>query len=125
MTTFFLLVCSVSVIFFLVFFWQCGKPRRSRWAQDRAVERLAIVAPNSRASQYNLAQLESQMEDFLGSDQLRAPVLVSERALIPESQSVPNKKPKVQQGPEDRYVRETVQQSQSRPASRIDGWRTA
>lgn len=69
MTTFFLLVCSVSVIFFLVFLWQSGKPRRPAKRQNDVFRPSQTFAAYPFEGRRSLANLESQMQSFLTSHQ--------------------------------------------------------
>jgi hypothetical protein len=75
MTTFFLLVCSVSVVFFLVFLWQCGKPRRPVSTRDNAFLPSETITAYPTAGQRSLVHLESQMESFLASHQRSTSIL--------------------------------------------------
>jgi hypothetical protein len=69
MTTFFLLVCSVSVIFFLVFLWQCGKPRRLAKSRDDVFRPTGTFAASPFERRHSLAHLENQMESFMTAHQ--------------------------------------------------------
>ena len=114
MTTFFLFVCSVSVIFFLVFLWQCGQPRRpAKWSVP-ANRPAAAVSVDSPAAQRSLAHLENQMAEFLGSDGGGAMIF----GLMPGSQAM---KPKGQRDAGSQDCRDMVRQSSSALISRTDG----
>ena len=75
MTTFFLLVCSVSVAFFLVFLWQCGKPRRPPKTLAEVHHQPEMGAVELLTGRRTLAHLESQMESFLASHQRSTSIL--------------------------------------------------
>lgn len=66
MTAFFLLVCFISVVFFLAFLWQCGKPRRPAKTTDAAFRSFQTSGTDPHG-RHSLAHLEAQMKDFLGS----------------------------------------------------------
>jgi len=75
MTTFFLLVCGFSVVFFLVFLWQCGKPRRPAKNHGDTIRPAEIVTTDSMAGQRGLAHLEDQMAEYMTVQQRNAGVL--------------------------------------------------
>jgi hypothetical protein len=82
MTTFFLIVCGVSVIFFLVFLWQCGKPRRPAKHHGNAFRPSGLSMADSMAGRSTLSHLESQMEEFLGAHHRRASLLLVGLVLV-------------------------------------------
>jgi len=97
MTTFFILVSGLSVVFFLVFFWQCGKPRRPARNHDHAVSRPQMGSTYYSAGPHNLAHLERQMADFLRSHQRRALVLLLALAFIPMALRAQDAQPRAEQ----------------------------
>jgi len=88
MTTFFLMVCSVSVIFFLVFFWQCGKPMRSAKTLGNAFRPTELISADLTAGRRTLAHLETQMAEFLGNHQRSASLLLVGLVLVSTAANV-------------------------------------
>jgi hypothetical protein len=60
------------VIFFAVFFWQCGQPRRPTRNHDQVIRRPQRGSAGSSIGRHNWAHLERQMADFLNSHQRSA-----------------------------------------------------
>jgi hypothetical protein len=120
MTTFFLLVCGFSVVFFLVFLWQCGKPRRPAKNHDHVLPSPEMVSANSPTGRRRLAHLESQMADFLGSHQHTALFLLLAFVLISMAQHAQAPPLRAEQGSEVQHFCETVQQLSSTVACLAD-----
>ena len=97
MTTFFILVSGLSVAFFLIFFWQCGKPRRPTPNYDPFIRWPQMGSTYYSPGRHNLAQLERQMADFLRSHQRRALVLLLALAFIPMALRAQNPQPRTEQ----------------------------
>jgi hypothetical protein len=65
MTTLFLIICGISVVFFAVFLLECSRPHRkgtTARATGKSVEAEVIEPPTRRRS---LAHVEQQMSDSL------------------------------------------------------------
>jgi hypothetical protein len=65
MTTLFLDVCTISVVFFVAFLVECSKPRRK--ARTKQVARKSVEAEviEPPADKGFLTHIEQQMADFL------------------------------------------------------------
>lgn len=82
MTTLFLIVCAISVVFFLVFFVQCWGPRDGLSKLERkpklgAARKLSqSEVMDKDAGHGALADMEKQMTDFLSTHRRTAAVLL-------------------------------------------------
>ena len=76
MTSFFLLVCCLSVIFFLLFLWQSSQPKRRAKPSNDAFGLGDYAASNSSLQRRTFAHLERQMGDFLSSHPRAVPLLL-------------------------------------------------
>jgi hypothetical protein len=64
MSTLFLIVCSVAVVFYAVFLIECSRPRHA--TRKVSVRRLApSIAVDSAGGRRFLVHLEKEMADFL------------------------------------------------------------
>ncbi len=122
MTTFFILVSGLSVAFFLVFLWQCGKPRRPSKSHDHVIGQPDTGTMTGRQS---LAHLERQMADFLHSHQRSALVVLLGFVLISLAQRAQGPQLRADQGPKVQQVCETMPQFSSAAAFLADGRETA
>ena len=83
MTTFFLITCAVSVIFFAIFLYECSLPRKKSTRVPvvrRAPESQAVDCPVGRRF---FVHLEKQMADFVALHGRTAAVLVLACVLVP------------------------------------------
>jgi hypothetical protein len=94
MTSLFLIICAVSVVFFLVFLAQCSRPSRKsagfhrRHKATSPVRKIAEIRPanasaNSDVEWAFLAHLEEQMASFLAAHRRMATGLLIVTALVP------------------------------------------
>ncbi len=82
MTTLFLIVSAISVVFFLVFFVQCWGPRdgfskperKSKLGAARRLSQSAVI--DRDAERRSLADIEKQMTEFLSAHRGTAAVLL-------------------------------------------------
>ncbi len=82
MTTFFLITCAVSVIFFAIFFFECARPRKKSTKLPvvrRAPESQAVDCPVGRRF---FVHLEKQMAEFSGLHGRTAAVLLLALVLV-------------------------------------------
>lgn len=125
MTTFFILVSGLSVAFFLVFLWQCGKPRRPAENHGHVIREPEMGSTYSPTGRHSLAHLESQMADFLHSHQRSALVVLLGFVLISLAQRAQSPQLRADQGPKVQQVCETMPQFSSAAAFLADGRETA
>jgi hypothetical protein len=88
MTTFFLIVCAVSVSFFLVFLVECSRPRRGAAKrllklQPAVMRRIESPPVESIAGRHFLIHLEHQMAEFLAIHGRRAALILVVMIMAP------------------------------------------
>jgi len=82
MSTLFLIICGVAVVFYAVFLFECSQPvRKSRKAP--VVRKLAAAAViDSAMGRRFLVHLEQQMAEFLSAQHRAATLLLIAMALL-------------------------------------------
>jgi hypothetical protein len=83
MTTFFLITCAVSVIFFVIFLYECSHPRKKSTRVPvvrRAPQSQAVDCPVGRRF---FVHLEKEMAEFIGLHGRTAAVLLMALVLVP------------------------------------------
>ena len=82
MSTLFLIICGVAVVFYAVFLFECSRPVRKSWKGPVVRKSTETAVVDSATGRRFLVHLEQQMAEFLSAHRRAAAMLLIGMLLI-------------------------------------------